>query len=446
MTKAEYDLVKDFTYIEFVEYLNLKYGEVKGPYFHKTKNDTLIINEKIKRSEEGLFIHHVKEDRVAHLSTLETASVRPYSYQEARNLVYCDYLEHLYLHTLILESPKGFGEDGHSIGNRVYQDIELIYEYPHLVKGYETKARDRIIDNKDAYKIVKDRYLKALNKEPKLDSKYLLLKKQGEQRDYIHTFYSKYEDYTYRVNGRGQIILLKLTSVSMIPTKERETTIKYVKVETLKSAKYTTTLDNGQSYNSYGLGEKVSEEEKTIRLTNKKLESLNQDKDQDIATLAPEIIDSLHIETLIPSWYKIAKVLEKEEEELEEATEYIAKSEADIKITQNSINSLQNRLENMINQKENNNVTYKVYEQNLKKKFLKIITFNIYPHTLKKKMVQLNLRNSYIDESIKEVTATLESLNEFIATLPSKLEHYQKERDSIKTKYASIYERIIPLA
>lgn len=444
MTNAEYELVKDFTYLEFVEYLHLKYGEVKGPYFNISKNDSLVTNQEIKRTDEGLFVHHVKEDRAAHLSAIDYAIKHPYYYQKAQNLVYCDYLEHLYLHTLILEDPKGFGSSGHSIGERVYQDLERIYTSHNLKKDYLLKARERIIDDKDVFDLLENRYLSALNKEPKLDDKTLLKKRQVEFQDFINLGLKGYDGFILRINGKRQTILLKLDSVKMNFV-NRDTAIKYTKVEVVKRVKKTRTTQTGESYEYYGRGEKTNSIEKNIRLTNERLETLNCDKDPDIAALSHQIIDALDLKTLIPSWYKKEPILKKEEEELEETNDYIEKYETDIKIAPIFLNFLQNSINKMISEKDDNEGTYKKCSKNLQKKFLKIITLNIYPHYIRNEMSYLEKQNKILDEKIKGAMTLSDSITSLIPTLERKIEHYEKDKESIRAKYIPLYEEIIPL-
>lgn len=95
MNYNEYLMLKkqEIKYDDYCVYLKNKYGLVRGSYFQKEAN----------RKKEGLFIHHIKEDVVENLSTKKIAMGNDENYQNAENLVYCDYLEHLFLHDLIWE-------------------------------------------------------------------------------------------------------------------------------------------------------------------------------------------------------------------------------------------------------------------------------------------------------------------------------------------------------
>ena len=97
-------------YDEQVEYLLNKYGGAKYDYFH---NETCkSINQKVKRTKEGLFCHHIDENIYEDISNPMIAKDRPFSIQKADRLVYCNYLEHLLLHMKIgrIRFTNLFGE------------------------------------------------------------------------------------------------------------------------------------------------------------------------------------------------------------------------------------------------------------------------------------------------------------------------------------------------
>lgn len=94
-------------YDEQVEYLLNKYGGAKYDYFH---NETCrSINQKVKRTNEGLICHHIDENVYENLSTIKIAKGHPFSVQKADRLVYCNYLEHLVLHMKIGKIRFGEG-------------------------------------------------------------------------------------------------------------------------------------------------------------------------------------------------------------------------------------------------------------------------------------------------------------------------------------------------
>ena len=86
---------------EYCGHLQQKYGVGRSAYMTASWNKS----KKCTRTNEGLFTHHIFEDHAIMLSSKEWAMRKPYEWQLAENLVYCDYLEHLLLHILICEYP-----------------------------------------------------------------------------------------------------------------------------------------------------------------------------------------------------------------------------------------------------------------------------------------------------------------------------------------------------
>ena len=86
-------------YETLVGYLKTKYGVAKCDYFTNEKCNTK--NKRITRTKEGLFCHHIDEDKGCNLGDSNFAREQPYEYQKAERLVYCNYLEHLLLHIQI---------------------------------------------------------------------------------------------------------------------------------------------------------------------------------------------------------------------------------------------------------------------------------------------------------------------------------------------------------
>ena len=74
-----------------------------------------ITKGKYTRASEGLYCHHISEDKFQNLSDLRFISEFKYSYnyQKKENLVYCDLIEHLILHAIITKESDGqFGAAG----------------------------------------------------------------------------------------------------------------------------------------------------------------------------------------------------------------------------------------------------------------------------------------------------------------------------------------------
>ena len=94
----------DMTYSELIEYLLKKYGAAECDYF--VNESCKSKNKKVTRTSEGLYCHHMDEDKSIMLCNDKFAINNPYEYQKANRLVYCNILEHLILHIKIVEEPK----------------------------------------------------------------------------------------------------------------------------------------------------------------------------------------------------------------------------------------------------------------------------------------------------------------------------------------------------
>lgn len=94
----------DTSYHELVDSFLKKYGAAKHDYF--TDRECTIKNKLVSRTAEGLFCHHIDEDKAIMLSNDEYAARNPFEYQKKNRLVYCNLLEHLLLHVKIAEEPR----------------------------------------------------------------------------------------------------------------------------------------------------------------------------------------------------------------------------------------------------------------------------------------------------------------------------------------------------
>lgn len=154
MTKEEYELIEYYDYDEYVKYLQTKYGIPKKPYFTLDWRK----NMDITRTQEGLYIHHVKENKAIMLCNPDYAKNNPFEYQNPENLVYCDLLEHLLLHILICEDPNidstidpnivtAIG----GIQNFMIPQLNDVYSGYISPKSWERKCYNKIINDKDVY-------------------------------------------------------------------------------------------------------------------------------------------------------------------------------------------------------------------------------------------------------------------------------------------------------
>lgn len=135
MNLQEYNKVKNYDYATYCNYLLNKYGGIQGDYFTPSFSQ----NSAIKRRNEELFLHHIKEDTVANLSDVEVARNNPFDYQKAENLVYANLLEHILLHIIIGEQNKGLGFGGAEIMIAQANDFyaNLVEEKSVLSDGFE---------------------------------------------------------------------------------------------------------------------------------------------------------------------------------------------------------------------------------------------------------------------------------------------------------------------
>ncbi len=112
--KSDVQKMLKMTYQQCCDFLINKYGPVPGDYFLTESMKSY--NPKIKRGKEGLFIHHIDEDKAIMLSHKDFAIQKPFAFQKANRLVYCNLLEHYVLHIKIVEYPNPEGYEGEHPG------------------------------------------------------------------------------------------------------------------------------------------------------------------------------------------------------------------------------------------------------------------------------------------------------------------------------------------
>jgi hypothetical protein len=159
MTLTEYESIKHLTYLEYCDYLQSKYGIGLSDYMTKSYNK----NKKVTRTSEGLFAHHKYEDHAIMLSTKEYAMGNPFDWQLAKNIVYCNYLEHLFLHILICEYPAPDKNPLELVGVGGIENF-LVPELNDLYSGWEPnqpwkqRCFDQVRNDKDTYFALLKRY------------------------------------------------------------------------------------------------------------------------------------------------------------------------------------------------------------------------------------------------------------------------------------------------
>ena len=87
------------SYGELQYYLIQKYGSAICDYFVTPECKSK--NKKVSRTSEGLYCHHMDEDKGGNLGNPQQAKMQPFEWQKKERLVYCNILEHLILHMKI---------------------------------------------------------------------------------------------------------------------------------------------------------------------------------------------------------------------------------------------------------------------------------------------------------------------------------------------------------
>ena len=142
------------SYLENVKYLLKKYGTVKHNYFKDTNCTEK--NTLISRTNEGLYCHHIDEDKAIMLSNDKYAAANPFEYQKADRLVYCNLLEHLLLHVKIAENPSENANEGELPGiggaiNFICKDLNDIYAGKEPADEWRKKVAEKVKDSFEDY-------------------------------------------------------------------------------------------------------------------------------------------------------------------------------------------------------------------------------------------------------------------------------------------------------
>lgn len=152
MTLSEYQLIMNLTYSEYCDYLQEKYGIGLSDYMTKNYN----MKQKVTRTKEGLFAHHRFEDHMIMLCKKDVAMQCPFEWQLAKNIVYCDYLEHLFLHILICENPSPKRIQPFKVGIGGVLNF-IVPELNDFYSGWQTKQEwrrncfERVCNDIDCY-------------------------------------------------------------------------------------------------------------------------------------------------------------------------------------------------------------------------------------------------------------------------------------------------------
>ncbi len=143
------------SYGEIVKYLLKKYGAVKHDYF--TDTACKLKNKLVSRTDEGLYCHHIDEDKAIMLSNDKFAAANPFEYQKANRLVYCNLLEHLLLHVKIAEEPRNADANESELPgiggavNFICKELNDIYAGKEFADEWRRNVADAVKDNFDDY-------------------------------------------------------------------------------------------------------------------------------------------------------------------------------------------------------------------------------------------------------------------------------------------------------
>ena len=176
MNIQEYNKVKNLSYNSYCQYLLNKYGPV--PYEYG--------NKKNRPGKEGLFIHHMDEDKVSSLCSKENQDIYPH-FQESDRLVYANYLEHALLHIMIGEETAGSRNLGlHGANLFIIPGLRSCFDNDRINNPkWPSIYYDLVKDNKDVFELLFDRYNKTVeNCDIVIDhNKYLYLEMERHLQD-----------------------------------------------------------------------------------------------------------------------------------------------------------------------------------------------------------------------------------------------------------------------
>ena len=152
-----YESMLKMSYQDIVSALLKKYGSAKHNYFKDTA--CKIKNSLVTRTNEGLFCHHIDEDKAIMLCNDKFAANNPFEYQKAARLVYCNLLEHLLLHVKIAENPSLDANENELPGiggaiNFICKDLNDIYSGKEFSDEWRKNVADKVKDNFDDYIII----------------------------------------------------------------------------------------------------------------------------------------------------------------------------------------------------------------------------------------------------------------------------------------------------
>ena len=155
VTVSQYEQMLSMPYNEIIKFLLKKYGVAKHDYF--TDRECTIKNKLVSRTAEGLFCHHIDEDKAIMLSNDEYAARNPFEYQKKNRLVYCNLLEHLLLHVKIAEEPRNPDANENELPgiggaiNFICKQLNDIYAGKEPAEEWRKTVASKVQDSFDDY-------------------------------------------------------------------------------------------------------------------------------------------------------------------------------------------------------------------------------------------------------------------------------------------------------
>lgn len=176
MKLEEFNNVYNMSYDQYCDYLTQKYGSGLSDYFTKSWNP----NPKCKRTKEGLFAHHVDEDKMIMLSEKKIAQMCPFEWQLKDRIVYCNYLEHLFLHSLICKFPNVNKIPNVDVGiggvvNFLVPELNDMYSGFPVSQPWKQNCFNVVKNDFDVYLVIIEYFIKWLKETRKDQSVSILL-------------------------------------------------------------------------------------------------------------------------------------------------------------------------------------------------------------------------------------------------------------------------------
>lgn len=164
-----YETMLKMSYQDIVSALLKKYGSAKHNYFKD--NACKAKNPLVTRTNEGLFCHHIDEDKAIMLCNDKFAVNNLFEYQKADRLVYCNLLEHLLLHVKIAENPNPDANENELPGiggaiNFICKDLNDIYSGKEFSDEWRKNVANKVKDNFDDYIIILRYLWNVVEKNP----------------------------------------------------------------------------------------------------------------------------------------------------------------------------------------------------------------------------------------------------------------------------------------